>query len=242
MPFTPADDTSPADWFVAGIADFGTSVVSLVPRGFAAYVRVFHPAKRGPWPNPTPVRWSEIAELNGTKAHAEMQLVAITGSFHFQNNPQLGVFDHAPEEQSLPSDLATALSAVLAGHTSTPDRCWFAVWNGFGGTYAPGLTSAPTFVVPARAYHLARGPVDTAAESVLAKDGSRVQSASIWWPDDHAWCVATEIDLNTTYIGCAEACRDAIRALPGIEALEIDPEAGISWLSDSLNPQPARRP
>jgi len=82
--------------------------------------------------------------------------------------------------------------------------------------------------------------VDSIAENVL--EGFRDQSANIWWPDDRAWCVATEIDLNTTYIGCDDACRDTILALPGVEALEIDPAAGISWLSDPINPLPRPPP
>jgi hypothetical protein len=110
------------------------------------------------------------------------------------------------------------------------------VWNGFGISTREEVRAAPTFVVPAREYHLLHGPVDCITESVL--DGLRHQSANIWWPEDRIWCVATEIDLNTTYIGCDDACRDAILALPGVEALEIDPAAGISWLSDTINPAP----
>jgi len=233
---SPAPDTRAADWFVAELGEFGKSVNSLVPSGFAVYVRVFHPAARAPWPNLTPVTWSEIAAANKTEPHAEMQLVALTGSFEFSNHAQPGVFDRPPLEGSLPPDLASQLSAALRVHTSTPDRCWFAVWNGFGGRTRAEVQGAPTFRVPAREYHLLQGSVDGIAENVL--EGFRDQSANIWWPDDRAWCVATEIDLNTTYIGCDDACRDTILALPGVEALEIDPAAGISWLSDPVNPLP----
>ena len=61
---------------------------------------------------------------------------------------------------------------------------------------------------------------------------------SLWWPDDRAWCVATEIDLNTTYVGCDEPCRDAILATSEFEALAIDPATGITCASDLLNPTP----
>jgi hypothetical protein len=87
MALSAAPDASAADWFVAGLGEFGKSVNSLVPSGFAAYVRVFHPARRGPWPNPTAVSWSAIAAANQTAPHAEMQLVALTGSFAFSNHP-----------------------------------------------------------------------------------------------------------------------------------------------------------
>jgi hypothetical protein len=236
MPLSPAPDTSAADWYVAELGEFGKSVNSLVPSGFAAYVRVFHPARRGPWPNPASVTWTEIAAANQTEPHAEMQLAALTGSFEFSNHPQPGVFDQPPLEGSLPPDLASQLAAALSVHTSTPDRCWFAVWNGFGGRTREEVRTAPIFRVPARAYHLLHGSVTCITENVL--EGLRDQSANVWWPDDRAWCVATEIDLNTTYIGCDHACRDAILAIPDLEALEIDPAAGISWLTDPINPLP----
>jgi hypothetical protein len=66
------------------------------------------------------------------------------------------------------------------------------------------LRACPTFRVPAREYRLLAGPIDAVAESVV--DSPWSQSPNLWWPHDHAWCVATEIDLNTTYIGCTEAC------------------------------------
>lgn len=49
---------------------------------------------------------------------------------------------------------------------------------------------------------------------------------------------ATEIDLNTTYIGCDDACRAAILEEAILEALPIDPAAGIDWRSDPVNPWP----
>ena len=111
-----------------------------------------------------------------------------------------------------------AIAATLALHTSTADRCWFAVWNGFGGL-RDDVRCAPIFHLPHREYNLLTGPLDAATESV--EDGVGVRSPNIWWPDDHTWCVATEIDLNTTYIACSKVCRDDILSLPSIEALAI---------------------
>ena len=40
-------DASAASWVVAGLRGFAESVLSLVPAGFPAYGRIFHPAGNG---------------------------------------------------------------------------------------------------------------------------------------------------------------------------------------------------
>src|SRR5438105_3236897 len=127
-----------------------------------------------------------------------MQLPALTGTFDSYTGGQPGVFDVSPEIGSLPEQLVKPLMSVLSRHTSNPDRCWFAFWDGFGGLRHE-IALGPTFTVPHRSYHLLMGPLDALAESAT---GGGFQSANLWWPDDEAWCVATEIDLNTTYVGC----------------------------------------
>src|SRR5579862_4926839 len=142
---TPAEDTEAADWIVAALQTFARSVTSLVPEGYPAYVRVFHPASR----DGQPVRWSEIASANGTQAHAGMQLGGLTGSYRFERSGQPGVYDRPPIEGSLPAELRASLAGVLSERTTTPDRCWFAVWNRFGlNATREDVQRAPTFKVP----------------------------------------------------------------------------------------------
>ena len=62
------------------------------------------------------------------------------------------------------------------------------------------------------------------------------QSANLWWPEDHAWCVATEIDFMTTYIGGTRDAIDAIVKDKVFEAYRVEPTDGITYASDTLNP------
>ena len=165
-----------------------------------------------------------------------MQWPAITGAYRFLHNAQPGVYDRPPREGSLPVQLAVPLADILRGHTTTPDRCWLGFWNGFAWS-RDNPWQASTFDVPNRSYLLFVGPVQAAAQLY---GGRMEQSPNLWWPDDRAWCVATEIDLNSTYVGCSDACCDAIAAAPELEALPIDPRTGISSDSDTVNPAPAR--
>lgn len=236
---TPAPDVSAANWIVEALQTFGESVLSLVPAGFPSYVRVFHPAWRldDTGELKMPARWADVALANGTRTSPAMQFRAVMSAPTFEHNlePQPGVFDAEPQAGSLPDTLIETLVAVLVRHTATPERCWFAIWDGYGATRRD-IRSAPCFRLPARDYHLLVGAVAAAAESAL--DVPFYQSPNLWWPDDRAWLVATEIDLDTTYIGCADACRDAIRAAPELETFTIDPAARVDWYSDPLNPSP----
>jgi hypothetical protein len=228
---TPALDATPADWIVSALRTFAWSVTSLVPSGFESYVRVFHPAYRRPGLEPTRVLWAEIAAATGKHVHPGMQLSALTGSDHLHDACP-GVFDHAPEVGSLPPELAAQLAATLARHTATPDVCWLAVWYGFGALREE-VRAAPMFRLPGREYHLLTGSVDAVTANVDEEPFE--QTPNLWWPEDHAWCVATEVDLNSTYVGCDDACRERILALSEVEALPIDPATAIDNGSDLQN-------
>ncbi len=231
---TPAPDTRTADWVVTGLRGFGESVLSVVPAGFPTYVRVFHPAYRGPLANPMPVRWAEIAETHAKRYHAGMQLSAVTGRIEFWNERPPTDFDWWPK-MPMPRDLVMPLAAILARHTTTADRCWFATWEGYGDL-PDDIRQAPIFRAGHR-YHLQAGPITAVMERTT--DPSYIDhSPNIWWPDDRAWCVASEIDLNSTYVACDEACAEELLSAPELEALRIDSATGIDITSDRLNPQP----
>lgn len=244
FPFRPAADTSAAQWVIDGLQGFAESVVSLVPAGFPAYVRVYHPTWHTTSETRTALRWSEVARANNRVAHRQMQWPSIIGSYKLYQSSTLPFlsadsYEH-PNEGSLPIEVARSLWQALAPHTTTPDRCWFAVWDGFGDL-RPGVQSAPAFDLPHRRLHLFSGAVEAIETSFCGvSDWPRYQSANLWWPDDHAWCVATEIDFVTTYIA---GTHEAVTTVVGDTALEsdvVEPSDGVSWRSDTVNPPPER--
>jgi hypothetical protein len=54
--------------------------------------------------------------------------------------------------------------------------------------------------LPQRDYLLFEGPLEAATELGWNMQGGGFvpQSPNLFWPDDHAWCVASEIDLFCT--------------------------------------------
>jgi hypothetical protein len=106
------------------------------------------------------------------------------------------------------------------------------------GIYREKPRERPTFRLPNRGYYLARGPLDAALETVYGFVGD-YRSASIWWPDDRAWCVATEVDFDWTYVGGSAECVAAILSSPDLEALPAKISDGVSYASDPINPTPS---
>jgi hypothetical protein len=81
--------------------------------------------------------------------------------------------------------------------------------------------------LPARDYLLFRAPIH---EALGWEDGP-----NLWWPEDRAWCVASEIDFPYTYVGGSKELINAIDNDPAIEALPATDSDGITYSSDKIN-------
>jgi hypothetical protein len=236
----PEPDVGPAKWIVDSLHEFGQDVGSVVPPLFGAYCRVFHPpelrAADGSW---HPITWHEVAGRTGATPHREMQFQNISGRWEGvhgeQDDPWPDLSD--PEEGSIPTEIVEVLLPILEASTTTPERCYFAVWEGWGDL-ANEIHSAPTFEIPHRRLHLLEGPLAGATQPLGAQVFRR--SANLWWPADQSWCVATEIDFEWTYVGGTKVCVDQIVNHAQLEAMTVDVKDGITWASDKLNPAPPK--
>ena len=229
-------DTVAGVWLAesARAATPGT-VAALVPSSFEAVARVFHPAVRYVGDDDVEVPWASVAAANGTTAHPLMQWGSVTGAMeYFENDDQAPLWHGAPARGHLPAPVAERLVAVLTRWTTTPDVCWFAVAQG-----GAVITDHPTLSLPDREYWLINGPIGLAAENMAAEPFE--QSANLWWPADRAWCVVTDIDLTSTYVGGSAACIAEVLATPGLEALPAAPDDSTALSADALNPHPRAR-
>ena len=244
-------DVSPADWVAKSVGPFGSGVGSLVPGGFDAYARILHPAvsREG-----TPVRWDTVAAWSGRIVHPRAQFEAMA-----RPRPSVAIeqapFDLPPPVGRLPEAILAGLCDVLAAHTGTPGRCWFCIWDGYG--WIAGSTSsdtlgsatpvppafdrativAPRVRLPERDYLLSEGPLDAVSEMGWWLNGRLVspQCRNLFWPDDRAWCVATEIDLDSTFIGGSVASIHAVLGDSRWEAWHAQ-RTDLVWASsDDIN-------
>jgi hypothetical protein len=258
MTFTPpavAQSARPAEWVTSRIDVFAEPWVSgMVGPDFRAYARIFHPLDDGP----DALRWADVARIRGRTMHAGAQWAQINPA-----PPELRdgrSFPGEPRTGNLDGQALTALCSILASHTDTPARCWFAVWDGWGWQHPGGTTlvrstdsgelppppemaphgwqldlTGPTFALPGRGYRLFGGPVDAATRigRWVTADWFDPQSPSIFWPEDHRWCVATEVDADTTLIGGSRALVDEVVNSQLLEALPIARHASRL---DTVNP------
>lgn len=219
-------DGSLGDWINQRLQDHtvaGTRAGSVVPTGFARVVRVLHPAGDGR-------SWAEVAQANGRVVHPLVQWWSIAPHADAGSGRSLDV---DPEEGSAPED---TLAAILDHCPSDVDLV-HAVWDGFG---AWADRDFPFPLMPGwggRSYRLfvaARG----AWTHWPGMEGSWPQSANLIWPHDHSWCIATEIDWDSTLVACTDEVADALLADGRLETFDVGFDDDLSWHGDLLHPRP----
>jgi hypothetical protein len=214
----PVLDPAPARWVVDALPDFAARVAgSLVPAGYDMYVRVVQPA------------------------------------------PRRG--DAQPSTGNLSDRQLDGLIPLLARATTAAATCWFCLWDGFGFLHPgsisvagaanpwsdpPGepwrggldVSALPRLHLPNRDYLMFRGPV-SAARLVGRELGPYAlpwrEGPNLWWPDDRAWVVASEIDLDSTYIACAAPLGAALLASDALDCFAASPDDPFGFDSDRVS-------
>jgi hypothetical protein len=254
-PPRPASSADAARWLTDRVDIWGPHwVTNMVGSGFEAYARLLHPLAE-----PGAPTWAQVARSNGRIMHPSAQWGKISSSqpgplkaaevFAGRSHP------NNPHRGNLNGWALEALCAVLAGHTTTPQTCYFAVWEGCGGLGEPRpgsfMTayhrsdpnpspprpapaewqldlSGPRFPMPRRdSYYLFEGHVGEAVRigQWVHETFFISQSPHFFWPADHAWYVGTEIDDDSTFIGGSCELVNELCASEVLEVLQIAPDA-----------------
>ena len=213
---TPSRNADERAWLESSITTFGRSVASFIPGNYKAYARIYHPFDNGAEGGRDSQTWNDIA------ASAGVQLDDPETAAQFAYN---GVNTGQAPVGRRPQVLVAPLIENLKPLTTTPDHCFFAIWEGFGDSVAHHFTE-PTLNLPHRRYHVFEGPIEASRTSF--SDASFVHtSANLWWPADRAWFVSTEIDHAWSYVGGSRELIDAL--LNDIRLDSVETFAAARW-------------
>ncbi len=261
-----SDDVSAAAWIASRFEGGFGAVTRTVPGGFAAYVRICHPATDRAGRLAT---WPQVARQTGRKAHPLMQWHALVGSADPLNvSGSLWPGDD-PQRGTLVPEVLARLCDALTDHTATPERCFFGLWEGWGWIRSSSIGAAvaracsagdapsnpdepitaafsaeelrqPRVHLPGRDYLLLAGPLEAALQIGHRPSPERLepQSPNLFWPADRAWCVASEIDFDSTLLGGTTELVDAILQTPEFDAWPVQPGASLAHDADQFNAVP----
>ncbi|KLU09927.1 hypothetical protein [Kocuria sp. SM24M-10] len=180
-------DLERGEWLRPMEAEPWGSVLSVVPRGFQAYARLFHPVERD---RPRATRtwqgldeatyfagvhdieaaletqratWAQAAASFGTTMHAQAQYARLVRADYGKVDGVIAAdgwrYGDTSEGRLDTTSLAAA-SAVLARHTSTPDAGIAAIWEGWGGLVS-SAGAARLVLVPSDEWPVADTDEDT---------------------------------------------------------------------------------
>lgn len=244
-------DVSAAAWIAERLDSSWRTIAGVVPTGFEAYARILHPVQAGDGP---PSTWRRVAEATGRTLHPTAQWHALIDADSPYDRDSALWQEGQPDIGNLAPESLLELCDVLARHTTTPEHCYFAMWEGWGYlhgarvlfTYEGVLPSSPVLTpdelatprlqLPGRAYHLFQGPA-AAMGDLVRHDGAEwpTQSPALFWPADRTWCVATEIDFDSTLVGASAVAVADLLAVPGLETLPIGLDASLQADADDVN-------
>jgi hypothetical protein len=167
-----------------------------------------------------------MAEASNAVVHPSVDWEAMEA-----RNPQgFGVARYlAPPRGSLPAAQRNAVAEVLSRHTRAPQSCYFGIWEGYGDVVTGG---AVTFEIPHRSMALFHGDLSCL---VMTFSRSRDQSANLSWPEGKEWCVATDIDLDSTYVGGSVECVHALLEDERLEGFTVIANQRITRDADGIN-------
>jgi hypothetical protein len=246
---TLSDDVAAADWVCERLSTPSDNVVTtIVPGGFAAYARILHPVQT-PGFGAALVRWSEVSKWGGVAMNPQIQWheIALPLVRPIAETPWRS---RGPAEGGLDGPDAEALIAHRARVTGTANTCCLCIWDGYGGGLPCAAPASPkpepprrrdqyaSVIMPFGEYVLYQRPLLDATTFEIG--GRRPQTPNLWWPTDRSWCVASEIDLQWTYLGGAQSLIDEVLTEHRIESLPASPGDPIhvefaGWLAELID-------
>jgi hypothetical protein len=231
---TVTDGATTGAWIKPRLEGEVGSVTDLVPSGFEAYARVFHPATDAEGHS---VAWADVAKHYGTVPHREMQWHAILGLPSTDDLQGTKWAGSDPPIGGMDIETLDSLCEILGDHTVDPAHCFFGLCTiqSWEDSFTRDELKNPLLQLPLdRDYIVLSGPLSSIDQ--LAYDWpQRREAPNLIWPADHAWLVASEVDFDSTLVGGNAELIEAIVKSPGLEAWHVKPTDSLTADADKVN-------
>ncbi|ORI12948.1 hypothetical protein BJD99_08385 [Rhodococcus sp. 1163] len=120
----------------------------------------------------------------------------------------------------------------LANHTTTPDNCYFAIWEGWGGLELVGPVQVPFINREAVLFNGAADDLSTWVDSRDHTSPDNLPIPAFLWPADQAWCIANDVDSHFATIGASSNAIGELLDNTIIDVTEDDPSRPQPWYID----------
>ena len=130
-----------------------------------------------------------------------------------------------PAERQLWTPQAWRALNVLAEFTTTPDECYFCIWEGVAGDALSATErGGPLVTVPHRRYVLFTGRLGDYIDSRDGQfDGNSGPVPAFVWPADRRWCFTSDVATHWAGIGADQAAVDRLLNTTGLDVVQTMP-------------------
>ncbi len=245
-------DASRAEWAIARCVGPPHTLHSVVPTGFAAYLRLFQPGWK--WQEvvrteeerlkvddyedrrrSTPVRWRDVARQADKTIHREMQWWAIAPHSMIDTRSGQGGLS-PPYDGEITLDMADSLFDILVRYSGEDEECVCAFWEGFGilGDVPERIRVQGIGQQHHVLFHASLGAVRDQWCLVMkhAREPAGLTPQAVW-PASRDWYLAVPFDLKSSYFGGSVELAEEIQSEDRLETIEALP--GDSLSHDSIN-------
>lgn len=120
------------------------------------------------------------------------------------------------------AEILAEICDALSTQTSSTDQCYFCLWDGWPGV-RDLVERAALVQIPNRTYYLFEGPLKANGRWGDAPT-PYMPPASFVWPADHAWCIASDVDVSWAGVSASRDGIAALRRQPRLRVAEANPK------------------
>ncbi len=261
-----SDDVSAGAWIASRLEGRFGAVTRTIPTSFAAYARVCHPAtdqtgrlvtwpevarqtgrqahplmqwhvlvgsadswnmKASLWPGGDPRRGNLVSEVLAHLCHALADHTATPERCFFGLWEGWGWIGECSLRPAVARRSGAGAAPVSSDDPIVP-------------AFSAEDLKRPRLRLPSRDHLLLTGPLEAALQTGhwYGPAWFDAQSPNLFWPADRAWCVASEIDFDSTLVGGTTELVDAILQAPEFDSWPVQPDDSLAYDADRVNPVP----